>query len=96
MNTEGRKTELTEHELRQIVGGRAPIPVIDWEVSARYLYENDRYLSLPASMQEQYLYYLEIHEYDLIGDLIKQNLPEYGEDYPILRDAVNKSVIGYR
>ena len=96
MGTENRKTELTEYEQRQVVGGRAPIPVIDWEVSARYLYENDRYLSLPASMHEQYLYYLENHEYDLIGDLIKQYLPEYGEDYPILRDAVNKSVIGYR
>ena len=91
-----KKTELTALEMENVVGGRAPIPVINWEVSAKYLYENERYLSLPASMQEQYLYYLESHEYDLIGDLIKQNLPEYGEDYPILRDAVNKSVIGYR
>lgn len=89
------KTELKEDELTAVAGGRAPRPIRSWEVAAKYLYENNRYLWLPEFLQEQYLYYLESGEWDLIGDLIKNNLIQYGKDYPMLQEAFNASVVGY-
>ena len=87
---------LSDEELAQVAGGRPPIPIIDWEASTRFLAEDDRYLQLPASSQGTFLYYLKYHEYAMIGDLIEQDILTYGEDYPILQEAYNKSVIGYR
>ena len=96
MNTENSRAELTENELEQVSGGRVPIPIVDWQVSARFLYENNHYLFLPEFMQEPFLYYLQYGEYSMIGDMIKQNLVQYGAEYPILREAFNASVVGYR
>ncbi len=94
-NCASNKPELKEDELTAVAGGRAPRPVRNWEVAARYLYESNRYLFLPEFLYEPYLNYLEAGEWDLIGDLITNNLAQYGTDYPVLREAFNASVIGY-
>ena len=96
MNTENKWTELNEDELEKVAGGRHPIPIIDWEASARFLVEDDRYLQLLPSSQEEFLSHLNYHEYGLIGDMIERDIITYGDEYPILREAYNKSVVGYR
>ena len=95
MNTENRKSELNDKELTEVVGGRVKRPIVDWEVAARYLYENNRYLWLPDFLHEDFMYYLQNGEYALIGELIKNNLAQYGKDYPMLKEAFDASVVGY-
>ena len=96
MNTENRRSKLNDNELTEVVGGRPPIAIRSWEAAARFLWEDNRYLWLPDFLHEDFLYYLQNGEYSLIGDLIQHNLIQYGEDYPMLQEAFNASIIGYR